>query len=113
MDPGTDTGTLLPTCYRHPDRETRIACSNCGRPVCIDCVRTADVGQRCLECAAPAPGAEALDMDDVRRGPVRPAVVTFGILGLSIAIFALDFLVAPLGDEVTFRLAQINELVAV
>jgi membrane associated rhomboid family serine protease len=24
-------------CYRHPDRETGLSCSECGRPVCADC----------------------------------------------------------------------------
>ena len=107
-----DTGTLLPTCYRHPDRETRLACSNCGRPVCVDCVRTADVGQRCLECAAPAPGAQALDMDDMRRQAPRPPVVTYTVLAISVAIFVLEFVVPSMGMTIRFNLAQINELVA-
>ena len=108
-----DTGTLLPTCYRHPDRETRLACSNCGRPVCVDCVRTADVGQRCLECAAPAPGAQALDMDDVRRQEPKRPLVTYAVIAISVAIFAVEVLIPALGTEVRFTLAQINELVAV
>jgi len=28
----------MPTCYRHPTRETGVACSNCGRPICTDCM---------------------------------------------------------------------------
>src|SRR5262249_15708431 len=24
-------------CYRHPDRETGLSCSECGRPICADC----------------------------------------------------------------------------
>ena len=107
-----DTGTLLPTCYRHPDRETRLACSNCARPVCVECVRTADVGQRCLECAAPAPGAEALDMDDVRRQGARPPVVTYAVLAISVAIFAAELLLPGARLPIRFNLAQINELVA-
>lgn len=107
-----DTGTLLPTCYRHPDRETRLACSNCGRPVCVECVRTADVGQRCLECAAPAPGAQVLDMEDVRQQGPRPAIVTFTVLVVSVAIFAVELLVPAVGMTIRFNLAQINELVA-
>lgn len=38
------------TCYRHPDRETRVSCSSCGRPICPDCMTPTPVGMRCPEC---------------------------------------------------------------
>ncbi len=41
----------METCYRHASRETRVACSNCGRPICTDCMTTTPVGMRCPECA--------------------------------------------------------------
>ena len=103
---------MLPTCYRHPDRETRLACSNCERPVCVDCVRTAAVGQRCLECAAPAPGAGVMDMEDVRRRSTRPALVTFTALGISVAVFALELLVPGFSGIVRALGEQSNVAVA-
>ena len=27
-----------PRCYRHPDRETLVSCSECGRPICEECM---------------------------------------------------------------------------
>ncbi|HWN72773.1 MAG TPA: rhomboid family intramembrane serine protease [Solirubrobacterales bacterium] len=39
------------TCYRHPNRETRVSCSNCGRPICPECMTPTPVGMRCPECA--------------------------------------------------------------
>ena len=42
----------VPTCYRHPDRETGLSCSECGRPICTDCVTFAPVGLRCPDHAA-------------------------------------------------------------
>jgi membrane associated rhomboid family serine protease len=39
------------TCYRHPDRETGVSCSSCGRPICPDCMTPTPVGMRCPECA--------------------------------------------------------------
>src|SRR3954471_24358032 len=39
------------TCYRHPNRETNVACSNCGRPICPDCMTPTPVGMRCPECS--------------------------------------------------------------
>ncbi len=41
----------MPTCYRHPSRETGVACSNCDRPICPDCMTSTVVGMRCPECA--------------------------------------------------------------
>ncbi|MEA2154475.1 MAG: hypothetical protein QOE11_615 [Solirubrobacteraceae bacterium] len=39
------------TCYRHPGRETAVACSSCGRPICTDCMTSTSVGMRCPECS--------------------------------------------------------------
>ena len=39
-------------CYRHPDRETGVSCSSCGRPICPDCMTPTPVGMRCPECAS-------------------------------------------------------------
>ena len=41
----------MATCYRHPSRETGVSCSNCGRPICTDCMTSTTVGMRCPECA--------------------------------------------------------------
>src|ERR1700712_289085 len=41
----------MATCYRHPNRETGVSCSNCGRPICPDCMTTTSVGMRCPVCA--------------------------------------------------------------
>ncbi len=41
---------MADTCYRHPDRETGVSCSSCGRPICPDCMTPTPVGMRCPEC---------------------------------------------------------------
>jgi membrane associated rhomboid family serine protease len=41
----------MATCYRHPKEETGVSCSNCGRPICPDCMTPTPVGMRCPECA--------------------------------------------------------------
>jgi membrane associated rhomboid family serine protease len=41
----------MEVCYRHPNRETGVSCSNCGRPICPDCMTSTPVGMRCPECA--------------------------------------------------------------
>ncbi len=42
---------MAETCYRHPDRETAVSCSSCGRPICPDCMTPTPVGMRCPECS--------------------------------------------------------------
>jgi membrane associated rhomboid family serine protease len=42
----------MATCYRHPNRETGVSCSNCGNPICPDCMTPTPVGMRCPECSA-------------------------------------------------------------
>jgi membrane associated rhomboid family serine protease len=41
-----------PHCYRHPNRETLVSCSECGRPICEECMTYAPVGIKCPEHAA-------------------------------------------------------------
>ncbi len=53
-------------CYRHPDIETGVHCTRCGRPICPDCMIPAPVGHQCPECVAEA-------RREFRRGPGRRA----------------------------------------
>lgn len=47
-DQGQEAQTQV--CYRHPDRPTRLRCSDCGRPICPACSIDAAVGQKCPQC---------------------------------------------------------------
>lgn len=44
-------------CYRHPDRETRISCATCGKPICTECMKQTDVGIKCPDDARMPKGA--------------------------------------------------------
>jgi membrane associated rhomboid family serine protease len=46
--------TQTQLCYRHPRAETAVSCSNCGRPICTDCMVFSAVGIKCPECAGQA-----------------------------------------------------------
>ena len=41
----------MAVCYRHKDRETGVSCSNCGNPICPDCMTPTPVGMRCPDCS--------------------------------------------------------------
>ena len=40
-----------PRCANHPSVETLVSCSNCGKPICPDCMVHAPVGVKCRDCA--------------------------------------------------------------
>lgn len=107
-----DPETALPTCYRHPDRETRIACSSCDRPICVECMRTASVGQKCPECAAPVGRNRVITADDMRAMARRAAPFSRAVIGLCVGLFVAGLVVPGLGSTLREYGAQINGLVA-
>ncbi len=106
-----DAETALPTCYRHPDRETRLSCSTCDRPICVDCMRTASVGQKCPECATPDKRARVITADRLRAEGRRTAPFSYGVIGICVALFLTSF-VPALGDPVYTFGIQHNPSVA-
>ena len=83
-------------CYRHPDRETGLSCSECGRPVCADCANFGPVGIRCPDHASVrrAGPATRIKPPTVRRAPglalaSGSAPVTRILIGLNVAIYLL------------------------
>jgi membrane associated rhomboid family serine protease len=79
-------------CYRHPDRETGVSCSNCGRPICHECMIPAPVGFRCPECVKEQ-NARGSRARVVTRGQMRSRW-DGGALGMNSGITATKVLVA-------------------
>ncbi len=77
------------TCYRHPDRPTRLACSNCGRYICTECSRDAAVGQKCPDCSAPEGRHRVITAAAMRSQMNRSAPVAFTLIGLNVLVFAI------------------------
>ena len=77
-------------CYRHPNRETFVSCSECGRPICAECMTPAPVGQRCPEHSGKPQGARRIS-SGVRRGAFEGtgALVTKALLGINIGIYLI------------------------
>jgi membrane associated rhomboid family serine protease len=71
----------MATCYRHPSRETGVSCSNCGRPICPDCMTTTPVGMRCPECAKQ--GTKVMRLRDVAALPR----VTYALIAINVVVF--------------------------
>lgn len=82
----------LPTCYRHPDRETGLSCSECGRPICTECMTPAPVGLRCPEHAGnrrgPRVGGRQLVLPQTRIGGTE-ALVTKALIAVNVGIYLI------------------------
>jgi len=66
-------------CHWHPDRETGLHCSRCGKAVCVECMRQHPVGIRCKECAQDM----RLPVFQVSRGYYVKGVAAGAGLGLA------------------------------
>ena len=78
-------------CYRHPDRETMVTCSECGRPICTECMYFAPVGIRCPDHSGQAQGAQRVTQT-VRRAGVEGtgAMVTKILIAVNVAVYLLE-----------------------
>ncbi len=76
-------------CYRHPNVQTAVHCTRCGRPICTQCMVPAPVGYQCPECVDRA-------RREFRRGPgrrpvrVRALSATTVLLGAMLAGFVVE-----------------------
>jgi membrane associated rhomboid family serine protease len=87
----------MAVCYRHPNRETNVACSNCGRPICPDCMTSTPVGMRCPECSRQRTHVRALTPGLSSTG--TPA--TFVLIALNVAAFVAE--IAAGGSAASFQ----------
>jgi membrane associated rhomboid family serine protease len=78
-------------CYRHPDRETMVTCSECGRPICTECMYFAPVGIRCPEHSGQPQGAQRVTQG-LRRTSFEGtgAIVTKVLVAINVAVYLLE-----------------------
>ncbi|MEU4492789.1 rhomboid family intramembrane serine protease [Streptomyces sp. NPDC023998] len=101
----------LPSCYRHPGRDTGITCTRCERPICPDCMVSASVGFHCPECVRSGSGtghsATANQPRTVAGGAVSasPHLVTKILLAINAAVF----IAALASDRVVSDLALVGQ----
>jgi membrane associated rhomboid family serine protease len=81
------------TCYRHPDRVTGLSCSECGRPICTECMTMAPVGIRCPEHAGRAQGVQRMTRG-VQRASFEGAgaKVTKLLIGINVAVYVAELI---------------------
>lgn len=80
----------VPTCYRHPDRETYVRCQRCDRPICPDCMREAAVGHQCVECVAAGNRTMRPARSVFGGAVVRTPRVTWALLAINLLAYLAE-----------------------
>lgn len=101
------TEPAAPVCYRHPDRLTRLSCTECGRPICVECSIDAAVGQKCPECSKTHGRHRVIDARRTTgtQAGFTGAPVTQAIVYLTVAIHLIRFVSDNADIELFQRLA--------
>ena len=96
--PGTGGETEVPTCFRHPGRETYLSCVRCGRPACPECLRSAPVGQQCVECVREGNRGVRTPTAVFGGRAVSGAPVTYTLIGLNILLYLVEWVYPRIVD---------------
>ncbi len=98
--PAPDTGgeAGVPTCFRHPDKETYLSCVRCGRPACPDCLRSAPVGQQCVECIKEGNRGARTPTTVFGGRAVSGALVTYTLVGLNVLLYLVEWVYPRIVD---------------
>jgi membrane associated rhomboid family serine protease len=92
--PGADVPgdtPAVPACYRHPGRETYVSCVRCGRYACPDCMRSASVGQQCVECVGEGARSTRAARTAFGGRPSASAAVTWTLVAINVVIFGITW----------------------
>ncbi len=89
-----------PVCYRHPDRPTRLACSECERPICVECSTDAAVGQKCPDHARVEGRHRVVDARRTtgRFANLDGAPFSKWTMFVTVGIYVIGFLVPAIAD---------------
>jgi membrane associated rhomboid family serine protease len=71
----------MAVCYRHPNRETGVSCSNCGKPICPDCMTATPVGMRCPDCSRQRTPVRTL------RSMHADPTITYVLIAINVLLF--------------------------
>ena len=77
-------------CYRHPDRETGLSCSECGRPICYECMTPAAVGLRCPDHSGKPQGIQKVTRAVGTQAGRGVSIITMSLIAINVAVYLLE-----------------------
>ncbi|WNG87424.1 rhomboid family intramembrane serine protease [Mycobacterium sp. ITM-2016-00317] len=86
------TPAAVPTCYRHPDRQTYVRCTRCNRYICPECMHDAAVGHQCADCvsAGAQTARPVTNAVGARVARSTTPLVTYVLIAVNLVMFALQ-----------------------
>jgi len=96
--PDAGSGSGVPTCYRHAGRETYLSCTRCGRPACPECLRSAPVGQQCVECIKEGDRTVRRPSGVFGGRVASGAVVTYTLVALNVVFYLVEWVYPKIVD---------------
>jgi membrane associated rhomboid family serine protease len=106
--------TVERTCYRHPDRVTGLSCSECGRPICTECMTMAPVGIRCPEHSGRPQGVQRVTKG-VRRAAYEGvgAKVTRALIAINVLVYVAELATGGTVTGIGSKIYEKGVLIAV
>lgn len=81
----------MPTCYRHPGRETYVRCTRCDRYICPECMRDAAVGHQCVECVREGSRTVRQGRTIFGGRPSATPTMTLTLIAINLGVYVLEF----------------------
>jgi membrane associated rhomboid family serine protease len=98
-EPAPGSQAEVPTCYRHPGRETYVRCTRCNRYICPECMRDASVGHQCVECVREGNRTVRRPRTVFGGQVTGTPTVTYTLIGINVVVFLLQ----SVGNDVLRR----------
>jgi len=86
VPPGAQAGAV---CTWHPDRQTNLQCTRCGRPACPECLTPASVGFHCRQCVADARGTQRVARTHAGSRVGEQPIVSYVLIAINLVVFAV------------------------
>lgn len=96
------TTQQVPTCPRHPDRESYVRCQRCNRPTCPDCQRPAAVGIQCVDCVSEQSRDGRSSVTTFGGRASNPGVATKVLIGICVVVFVGQLVRPSLTTDLEF-----------
>lgn len=93
--------SAVQVCAFHPDRQTALRCTRCGRPACPDCLTPASVGFHCGACVAEGRAHQRAPRSVTGARIGQRPVVTFALIGINVLIFLVTAIQARSGVDLS------------
>lgn len=91
---GATPAPVPEVCTWHPDRQTALHCTRCGRPACPECLTPASVGFQCRACVAEGRATQRTALTVSGSPTGQQPVATIGLIIANVLIFVVTVIQA-------------------